>query len=107
MPQKRKLEPIDDNVGTEDPIVGAVPWKILRIKLRNPNLKDLPRFMETLTNSDKLQLLKLMEEDFARLHYYYNKLVPDSYRTKDGKSDLIQLSYDQLKNIGVPYKENI
>ena len=70
-------------------MVGSVPWKVLRVKLRNPNLKDLPKFMETLTRSDKLHLLKLMEEDFAKLHYYYNKLVPDSYRDENGKSDLI------------------
>ena len=66
-----------------------MPWKVLRVKLRNPNLKDLPKFMETLSRSDKLHLLKLMEEDFAKLHYYYNKLVPDSYRDENGKSDLI------------------
>ena len=86
---KRKLEPIDDSWAADETRVGAVPWTVLRVKLRNPNLKDLPKFMGTLTRSDKLQLLKLMEEDFSRLHYYYNRLVPDSYRAKDGKSDLI------------------
>ena len=52
--KKRKLEPIDDSWAADETVVGAVPWRVLRVKLRNPNLKDLPKFLGTLSHSDKL-----------------------------------------------------
>ena len=82
--------------------IGGVSWKTLRVKIRNPNLKDLPDFIATLSKEDKLEMIKLMEQEFARQHYYLNKFVPESYRSKGKKVNLVQLAYDQLKGLSSP-----
>ena len=74
----------------------------MRVKIRNPNLKDLPDFLATLSKEDKLEMLKMMEEEFARQHYYLSKYIPESYRGKGGKANLVQLAYDQLKGMDTP-----
>ena len=57
----------------DEPVIGSVAWRLLRVKLRNPDLKDLTSFIGTLTKSEKMTLLNLMEQDFARLHYFFCK----------------------------------
>ena len=68
--------------------IGGVPWGVLREKLRNPNLADLKSFIETLSQEEKLLLLKYIESDFAKQHFYLSKFVPETYK-KAGKANIV------------------
>ena len=102
IPDKTEKTKAEKKPAKSEKKVGGIPWKVLRIKMRNPNLQDLPDFIATLSREEKLGMLYLMEGEFARQHYYLNKFVPESYKNKAGKPNLVQLSYDQLKTLGSP-----
>ena len=73
----------------------------LQKMIRNPLVEDLPAFIATLSKSDKEQMCKMMEEEFAKQHYQFNKarLPSSKRRNKTSKLNLVQVSYDKLKTI--------